>query len=167
MATRHIKLLAKLFADRYPGKNFGKTPLVKLLYLAQELQGIDLGYDFDLYTFGPFDSTILYELDRLEEDKDVDVEPAQNGWGYDIKLLTSEIETVDEDEEAALTAIVEEYGSFTAKRLEILATLLYFSRGGISSDEELVSSVKGIKPRYSISDINSELDILKTSGLIA
>lgn len=167
MATKHIKLLAKLFSEQYPSKKFGKTPLVKLLYLAQELKNVNFGYDFDLYTFGPFDSTILYELDWLEENKHVDVKPAQNGWGYDIKLLNEEIEAADGDEEAALTAIVEEYGSFTAKRLEILATLLFFYRGGISNDKELVSSVKGIKPRYSKPDINHELDILKKRGLIA
>lgn len=165
MATRHIKLLAKLFADRYPGKNFGKTPLVKLLYLAQELQGIDLGYDFDLYTFGPFDSTILYELDRLEENKIVDVELVKDGWGYNIKLLVNEIESIDKVEETALTTIVEEYGSFTPKRLEILATLLYLSRGGVASNE-LVSSVKGIKPRYTIDDIQHELSILNEGGVL-
>ena len=166
MATKHIKYLAKIFTEHYPSKKFGKTPLVKLLYLAQELQGIDLGYDFDLYTFGPFDSTILYELDRLDEKNEVDVEPAKDGWGYDIKLLTNKIEPVETGEKAALTAIVKEYGSFTAKRLEILATLLYFNRGGISKDKELVSSVKGIKPKYTEEEIQVELDILKKQRLI-
>src|SRR2546429_4005979 len=47
------------------GFAFGKTALQKLVYFLQELYGIDVGYRFRPYNYGPFDSTLLAELDAV------------------------------------------------------------------------------------------------------
>jgi uncharacterized protein YwgA len=44
---------------------FGKTSLEKFIYLLQEAYGVDCGYTFELYTYGPFSSDILMDLDPM------------------------------------------------------------------------------------------------------
>jgi len=43
----------------------GRTALVKLIYLLQEKLNVPVGYDFSLYTYGPFAKEILDDLDYL------------------------------------------------------------------------------------------------------
>ena len=42
---------------------FGRTVLQKLVYLLHVLYGVNPGYDFELYTYGPFSSQLLSDLD--------------------------------------------------------------------------------------------------------
>ena len=42
-----------------PGQTLGRTQVMKLFYFLQELKGVWLGYDFRLFTYGPFDSEVL------------------------------------------------------------------------------------------------------------
>ena len=80
-------LIAEL-AHRLDGLSpqFGKTVLQKMVFLLQELHDIDCGYDFTLYTYGPFASLLLQDLDLAESLKGVDVHPAEGvAGGYTIK----------------------------------------------------------------------------------
>lgn len=52
---------------------FGKTALQKFIYLLQELYNVKIGYDFSLYTYGPFSSELLSDLDFVESLNGVDV----------------------------------------------------------------------------------------------
>src|SRR5947209_7331715 len=40
----------------------GRTAVMKLCYFLQAVRGVDLGYDFRLYTYGPFDPSVLGDL---------------------------------------------------------------------------------------------------------
>ena len=44
----------------------GRTALMKLAYLLQTVRRVPLGYDFRLYTYGPYQSDVLNDLGRLE-----------------------------------------------------------------------------------------------------
>ncbi|MDI3312583.1 MAG: hypothetical protein QJR05_14315 [Thermoanaerobacterium sp.] len=50
--------------ERY-GYRLGRTALVKLIYILQEKFNVPIGYDFSLYTYGPFAKEILDDLDYL------------------------------------------------------------------------------------------------------
>ena len=62
-----IRLAALVtFVESSPSQVLGRTAIVKLPYLFQELYGVSLGYDFRLYTYGPFDSDVLHDLGSAE-----------------------------------------------------------------------------------------------------
>lgn len=57
-------LIAKLAQMCIAGNRMlGRTALQKYVYLLQELFGVDCGYDFQLYTYGPFCSELLSDLE--------------------------------------------------------------------------------------------------------
>jgi len=60
---------------------FGKTALQKSVYLLQALYGVDCGYDFSLYAYGPFCSDLLGDLDTTGTLGGVQVHAL--GWGLD------------------------------------------------------------------------------------
>ena len=64
----HRYALVAELTSRLEGKSpwFGKTALQKLVYILQEAFDVDCGYDFQLYTHGPFTSQLLADLDLAE-----------------------------------------------------------------------------------------------------
>ena len=44
----------------------GRTALMKLAFLLQTVEGLPLGYNFRLYTYGPFDEDVLNDLGQAE-----------------------------------------------------------------------------------------------------
>ncbi len=59
-----IAALVGQAADR--GITIGRTALVKCIYLLEEIKGLRVGYDFRLYTYGPFDAKVLDDLQYAE-----------------------------------------------------------------------------------------------------
>jgi hypothetical protein len=76
------RLLAQLVVQART--KLGRTALMKLAYLLQIARGVPLGYDFRLYTYGPFDSDLLNDLARAESFGLVKSEmiPFSSGSGY-------------------------------------------------------------------------------------
>ncbi len=64
----------------------GRTALMKYCYFLQVLRGVPLGYRFSLYSYGPFDSDVLSDLDSTESIGGVTsfVEYFPSGYGYRI-----------------------------------------------------------------------------------
>jgi hypothetical protein len=62
LKKRRLRLgvLAALVAQA-PGK-LGRTALMKMAYFLQTIKGVSLGYDFRMYTYGPFDQDVLDDL---------------------------------------------------------------------------------------------------------
>ena len=56
------------FAKRLELKKtqFGKTAVMKYLFILQEVFKVPLGYEFSLYTYGPYCSDVLSDLDYTE-----------------------------------------------------------------------------------------------------
>lgn len=67
--------------------NLGRTALMKYCYFLQVLRGVPLGYRFSLYSYGPFDSDVLADLDTAESVDGVksSVVYFQGGYGYKIE----------------------------------------------------------------------------------
>src|SRR5688572_11107025 len=62
----------------------GKTSLLKLIYLLQEVYGVNLGYRFSLYTYGPYTASVMSDIDYMDGTGILSVE--YNGdIGYSIK----------------------------------------------------------------------------------
>ena len=64
---------------------FGKTALMKLLYLLQEAYGVATGYRYSFYTYGPYSPEVTADLDITRLLGGVDVEfLADDPGGYQI-----------------------------------------------------------------------------------
>ncbi|MDE2839805.1 MAG: hypothetical protein OXM03_04180 [Chloroflexota bacterium] len=155
----------------YP--QFGKTALQKLVYLLQAVYDVECDYDFSLYTYGPFTSELLQDLDLVESIGAVQVLPVRKGMdGYAIKpyenaaWVTTQAKEFLEAHKCALGKLIEEYGHYSAKELEIRATMIYVERemkgdGKPVSLDGLVRVVHDIKPYFPRDEIKSVAEELQ------
>jgi len=84
--ARRIAILTRI-VEKAPGAQVGRTALMKFLYFITALRGLNLGYRFTLYSYGPFDSAVL-EDSRLRRNVDavrVRTEIYRSGYGYVIE----------------------------------------------------------------------------------
>lgn len=166
-----ITELSQRLHDVHP--QFGKTALQKLIYLLQEVYDVDCGYDYRLYTYGPFASQILQDLDLVESIGGVSVNPVREGLdGYRIvpnknaELVKEKAGTFIGMISEHLDALVEDYGSYSAKELEMRATIVFVEREvnrdrGAVSVADLVQVVQDIKPYFTEHEIRSAVMQLK------
>jgi len=157
-------------ADRLKNTSsqFGKTALQKMIFLLQEVYNVDLGYKFDLYTYGPFTSELLQDLDLVESIGGVKVLPTALGAGgvKGYQILPGERgEAVKEKAKEfldkisdSLNNLINNFGHYSAKSLELRSTIVYVAKDMVRSkgtvdQSELVRIVKEIKPKFSSDDI--------------
>src|SRR5438093_10440773 len=81
-----VGLMAAL-VEKAPGQNLNRTAIMKLAYFLQVLKNVPLGYDFRLYTYGPFDSDVLDDLGYARVFGAVKERTIiqSNGYRYEIK----------------------------------------------------------------------------------
>ncbi len=173
-----IPELAKKLDNISP--QFGKTALQKMIFLLQEVYGIDCGYDFTLYSYGPFDSQLLGDLDLVESWGCVKVEYAKFSMGGYRIIPTDEQDKIRDKAadfldsasvQSAMDSLIKDYGGKTARELELRATLVYVdkdwdNRKDFPKREELYRTVHEIKPKFSDTDMNSAIDELLSLGHI-
>ncbi len=174
-----IAELARRLEEKSP--QFGKTALQKMVYLLQEAFGIDCGYEFELYTYGPFTSQLLHDLDVVEHMGGVSVHPVRAiTGGYLISpgekadmLREKGAEFLDDENvKKAIVSLVDGFGCFVAKDLELRSTIVYVQRDFIGhrvspSREEVVKVIKQIKPKFKSGAISEAVEELAEQGYIS
>ncbi|MEI7834110.1 MAG: hypothetical protein WCJ56_13055 [bacterium] len=157
----------------------GKTTLQKIIYLLQGVSGKYLGYDFSLYTYGPFDSQVLQDLDFIENMKGVTITQISGGCsGVSITPAESTDDIRNRSNlmndpivQSRLQRLILDFGNLSAKEMELRSTLFYVYRDSkrrneFSTKESVVSLVQEIKPRFDISTIKSAFEELKDKKYI-
>lgn len=142
----------------------GKTALMKLLYLLQEIYGVPIGYRFSLYTYGPYVSEVMSDIDYAEAVQAINVryEPES---GYKISAAT-EPSSMPPPNEAipAIERLLIAFGNFNARDLELRSTIIFAHKN--MKSENLVALVKEIKPRFSESEIAAAVSELKHAEIL-
>lgn len=140
----------------------GRTAVMKLAFLLQTIKDVPLGYDFRLYTYGPFDSDVLNDLGQAETLQAVQSQMISftSGYGYEFTAgprsveikskVASELSKYASDISWALA----EFGDKSASDLELLSTIVYADRDVLRQNQqieaqELCHRVKEVKPRFS------------------
>lgn len=167
------------FVERAPNQTLGRTAIVKMAYLLQVLRGVPLGYDFRLYTYGPFDADVLDDLAYAQALKAVEVCTVQYavGYGYDVRPgpVAATIKARAEDwlarHQQEIEWVVSEFGSYTASELELISTIVYADRElGRSSKtatvEELAHQVREVKPHFAKSYVLGQTQALFEKGML-
>jgi len=80
-----LGILAELVARS--NNKLGRTALMKLAFLLQTVRGVPLGYNFRLYTYGPYDGDVLDDLGQAEAMKAVEssLVAYSGGYGYEFQ----------------------------------------------------------------------------------
>ena len=165
-------------ADRLNGNSpqFGKTAFMKMAYLLQELYGVPLGYRFSLYTYGPYSAEVLADLEYAKLRQQVEVEYLGDPQGG-FRITPSEVagESNWQNEPIAkysreLNELVEHFGSFNARELELRTTSIFlWKRIRPRKPEDvdtLIETVRLLKPHFSKMAIRSAIDDLINDGVI-
>jgi uncharacterized protein YwgA len=167
-----VELAERMHARRF---SFGKTALQKLVYLLQKLHGINCGYKFTLYTYGPFSSLLLSDLDSVGAFRGVDVRfygPA--GYQIDPGPMSASVrqhaERFIEEYSKQIDEVVDTFGKLSAKQLELRATVVYAEHalkkveGKAPTPKELVSAVRDLKPYFSEDEVRGAISELDSNG---
>lgn len=157
----------------------GRTSLMKLCYFLQTLRRVPLEYRFSLYSYGPFDSDVLADLDTATVLGGVTTSVVSyfNGYGYKIEPGPRALAVESRSSEflkkyrSDIDWVIENFGGKTASDLELLSTLVYSDREAKSRKEklsiaDLSSRVRDVKPHFSIDQIRSAAADLKGQGLL-
>lgn len=174
---RYALIVALAKAFQRTGVPLGKTALQKLVYFLESVFGVDAGYEFSLYTYGPFCVELLHDLDVAEAIGGVRVDyDATLNW-YQISPGPRADWIEDRGREfldnvaSAIDEVVSDYGRSTAKELELHATVVFSHRqaqssGSMPQDEELVDEVHEIKPHFDRHEIFRAVRQLRMLGYL-
>ena len=171
--TNRLAVLTKLVDES--DFRIGRTAFMKLCYFLQVLKGTQLGYDFTLYSYGPFDSEVLADLRQAEDLSILESSVTSFTGGYQYQFSTGENAALVkrsgrkflQENAAAITWVVETFASKTASELELMSTIVYVDRDKRLTNRILLrDKVKQIKPHFSLSTIDSKIDWLRSEQLL-
>jgi uncharacterized protein len=174
-----IALIAHLVA-RAPTRP-GRTSLMKCLFFLKVLKNLPLPYNFGLYTYGPFDSDVLDDLQYAEALGAVkgSLVAYPRGRGYEY-LRGPKIKEVEKQSQEFLSRhkesidwVLKEFGKRSAIDLEMASTLVYIDRAIAGNEKrakttiaELARKVHDVKPHLALETIEREARALKEKGFL-
>lgn len=170
-------MLPLLLTRKLEGKSpqFGKTVFVKLAYLLQEVYKVPLGYRFSLYTYGPYSTEVLADLDRarLRGKVNVDYIGQDSGFAITEGPNAEKIGAYSEflkSHEDQVDSMVAAFGHYNARNLELRTTIAYVWKMLDISDEtgtnQVVDEVLQLKPQFNDLEIKKAIGELESMGLL-
>ena len=151
---------------------FGKTALQKMVFLLQELYGVNCGYDFQFYTYGPFSSDLLQDLEILEFNKGVAINSNPETGGYIIvqgekatMILEKGKKFLEENKEKIEVAI-NKFGEYTARDLELRSTIIFVDKYIAKKGDDILKIVQELKPKFDKKIIQGAYNQLEKDGFI-
>jgi hypothetical protein len=159
----------------------GRTAIMKLAYLLQTEKGLPLGYDFRMYTYGPFDSDVLHDLGLAESlgalKSEMVTFSSGQGYGYEFTpgvigdFVRQKTKGILSNYESDIRWALEEFGSKSAAELELLTTIIYADREAAQRGEklavrELAREVQEVKPQFLEQYIIEKIEELNRKRLL-
>lgn len=158
---------------------FGKTALQKMIYLLEEIYGVDCGYEFSFYIYGPYSKELLNDLDFVEALGGVEVQYMSQGLGgYHIapgrenELLRKKAEKFLQEKSETLDRLIDEFGTMGAKELELRTTIIYADKflqrtGKELNRDDFIKLIKQIKPFFDAELIVQALEELEKKKYVS
>jgi len=151
--------------------NIGKTGMMKAMYFLQQIYKVPLGYDFNIYNYGPYDEDVLVTLDCAEKGGFINIQSTfyENGvTGYEISAKT-DVPLAPEYSEH-IDKISKNFNKYTAKQWELTSTIVYLYVAYNENDwnfDELDDNVQRIKPHFDIETIKAERNRLENLNILS
>lgn len=157
----------------------GRTALMKLLYFLSTVKKVDVGYQFTLYSYGPFDSTVLSDVEYATEIDAVRSNKVHypNGYGYELEPGPKAAQALKWDKafvqsvRPSVKWAVDSFAQMSAADLELASTIVFAERqlrrqNSKVSQFVLTTTVREIKPRFTEAQILTQIDSLKSKNVI-
>lgn len=160
-------LVNKLSGGRAPGKK----ALQKLVHLVEELGGVDAGYRFSFYTYGPYSSDLTGDLDAVAGQNGINVVYLKDENSYQITTGENSSWVLDrgqsfvERNASSVDRVIAQFGGRLAKDLELVSTVVYLRRHApelFDDESKVLERVHALKPRYSNSEIRDAIKEIKS-----
>jgi len=173
LTTARIAVFAELIG--LGGTRVGRTALMKMCYFLQILKDVPLGYEFSLYSYGPFDSEVLGDLRTAEDLSAIDSSVVSFPGGYQYILSTSSSAAQVKREAKQFLSqyigcikwVADTFANRSASELELLSTIVYVDRNvDVKTFESLREKVKLIKPHFSLDEISKKIEWLEQKELL-
>jgi len=150
---------------RYYGSWCGETHVQKATYVAQQLAGVPLGFDFILYKHGPFSFDLRDELTSLRADGLLQLEPQPFPYGPKFKITPSARQLLEKfpktinEHKNGLEFVAEKLSDKQVDELERLTIALY-AKSNLSDqdDRELATWINQMKPHVSVDEALAALE---------
>ncbi|MCL2755530.1 MAG: hypothetical protein FWE45_00560 [Firmicutes bacterium] len=154
----------------------GTTALMKCVYLLQEVFEVPLGYDYTIYTYGPYSSQVTSDVDlsiignfisyKYESTGDYVKRTFNNGERIDDLDFT-----FADNYSSSIDQVINDFANKTASELELIATIIYvyifYKRNGLDINKSSIANdVHGIKPHFSTNRVESEYTNLSSQKLL-
>ena len=168
-------LIAYLSEKMKSNPQFGKTALQKIIYILQEVYNVRCRYRFSLYSYGPYCSELPADLDAVSSIEGVNVVPVVSGYGgfrilpgAKCDLVKAKGKAFIAENKNRIDAVVDTFGNFSARDLELRATIIYCCKGMAdsgkpASETDLNKTVQQIKPKFPENEIKEAICELFTS----
>jgi uncharacterized protein len=153
--------LLPVLAERADAGHIGRTALMKYMYFLQTVRGVPLGYNFSMYSYGPFDSDVLADLSSGDMLNVVDVSTVEffGGYGYRIvpgpRAESAKRNAMQflKDHEEDIDWLFSVFGKLNSAELELTSTIVYVDREFSkkkqpASVSEIAARVNEIKPHF-------------------
>jgi uncharacterized protein YwgA len=164
-------------AEKQP--RLGRTAVMKLCYFLQTLRNVPLGYRFTLYSYGPFDVSVLSDISSTEALRGIESKTVlySSGYGYEISpasksrsvkaLAPDFIKKYAPD----ISWVVEQFGKFGSADLELFSTIIYVNRESAQAKAKLATDaladrVHEIKPHFNRSYVQTKVAYLEEQHLL-
>jgi uncharacterized protein YwgA len=157
-------IVATLVKDCRARNGFcGETMVQKSVFVMQELLKVPLGFDFQLYIYGPFSFELQRHLGSMMADDMIDLQPTKYGAtfepGEQIAYLERHITKTIAPHENALEFVVRRLAGRGVKQLERLATALYFT---VTTDDTSIqgraTKIRDVKPRITADEAQKAVE---------
>lgn len=145
----------------------GKTAIMKCMYFLQNLKKVPLDYEFEIYTYGPYTSSIMDEIEFARQEGLLDIKVDNLGGRqtrYSIECSDKGKDVIATNDfinafEAEILEIGRVFGSKSAKELELLSTIHFVGTHSSNKEkDEICNVVRKIKPRFSSTEIAQGYD---------
>jgi hypothetical protein len=158
--------------DKKP--NLGKTAIMKIIFMLQQVKKMNLKYDFEIYTYGPYSSEVTEDVESLIQNQLVDSSMYlyNNYVGYRLSISEngrSALSVLDESDENKINEILYFVEGKTAKDLELYSTIIYVNNLYVKNswvEQDVISNVHEIKPHFSYVKISDAYHKLKKENYI-
>ena len=171
---KRISIISEI-VNEHPG--LGKTAMMKYIYLLQKVYNVPFGYEYSIYTYGPYASLVMDDVDYAYSGGLIDIkrEVYANGSGYHITLLEKGEDIISKEDETiqkykeSINKMMSLFKDKSAKDLELLTTIIYIHSNFITNNwpvEEVPDNVHEIKPHFDEETIKAEFKRLDSLGVL-
>lgn len=164
-------------AELKPG--LGKTVLMKFIYILQSVCKVPLGYDYKIYTYGPYANEVMEDIDMAESMGYLNIgsQPYDSWVMYHINASNTASKATDKMSEflekycGQLEEVSDLVKGKSAKDLELMSTIIYlydnYAKNRRTADANSISeNVRELKPHFDLEVIQSEYERLNRSGIL-